>query len=61
MEGDGVYFRKHRRSDFLIKITEKILENLKIILYNWVNSWYDNQAGLNQKLIFTRCSVEGER
>ena len=32
-----------------IKNTEKISENLKIILYNRVNSWYDNQAGLQDQ------------
>ena len=31
------------------KNTEKISENLKIILYNRVNSWYDNQAGLQDQ------------
>ena len=34
-----------------IKNTEKISENLKIILYNRVNSWYDNQAGLKPDAI----------
>ena len=33
-----------------ICISEKIKEMMKIILYIWVNSCYDNQAGLGQMI-----------